>query len=971
MEQHMFRCEKCDVYFRTKKGLLLRHSKGTCLPQRRFDAGRSWLPVDILPADQLHYKSGVRAPPPSAALGTGRSQSAQMQMIIDAARAEGAEDDAMAACDSGCDSDYDEGTGCDPEQGGSTVLEGKQQICKELDAAGHHDADAVLPVILPSLFPRDSPFYAAAAPRVTAGESFREKQGQFLSNDLLARFYSERGAAAEMKLPCPSMEIEKHIVSLVRQCASYISISPVQGIACAAQHVPLAKLVQLRLESNFSDSQLDDAIRILEGVKESQAWRVTPALRQYLSIPHVPNAHDVVIFSPVAWIHLLVSVPAIERHIICSPYNSPGDIALPELSVIREFYETPKYAALYEAIQDEHRMKQRPGAPFVVALSDWADKHGVFKGSCMAFLMSILNLNRRVRNQFFSNLFIAELRAGSQFADATAVRAAILPEMILLRHGIPMFIASTGTVQWVYGILATQVADTMEQYHNVGVHCPGGTASRLCCTRCLATRQDFSNGSYSSELLRNPVLSLSHLRRAADPSLSVKEACEILASVGLTEDALCVPTFFLVDDVFQIQARDSLHMGQWDIKLPLIYLQSKLQPQQLAVIESRIVAVRDLTECRLPAHLQPRPLRLVHMFKEYELLNMLFVFQLVFDDFVTEPDALSYFQDTASIHFLLSAGEVKPVLWPALLKVLYCSQRSALQRWFPYQAARELARKARKDRPALRQSLKKQPAARATAAAGDGSGSSDSDSDSEADAGFDGNGSDEEDDAAIEMQQPQGRPTLGNHNAAHVPEDVDNWGPCPNFSTGIYEHIAEGIARYARKSTRYSGEFASICYACRLQHVLSQIQNVPTSAEAKALSICGETLVVHSSEYVVYFGVPIFIGAIVCSIRPSALADCAGQLDSGTVPYLYLILNFAMVTAIQADSEELIVTPLIVPHQTPFFHAFPLRLSTCTEVWPFAIVHRTLWYGNCFEQRSSAYAACTICHVYPRFLNLK
>ncbi len=156
--------------------------------------------------------------------------------------------------------------------------------------------------------------------------------------------------------------------------------------------------------------------------------------------------------SIISWIAVLLSIPLVENSIL-----NPPDDELPR-DIIHEYSETAAFQQIFTDAQCRHRNSNRSGDIVVLALADYVDKHGVFKGSKEAYMFSILNMKRRLRNLSFMQFLIAEMSGNT--ADLLNVRHAILPELHALYDGIPMYVASFHKVVWVYAILEAQIADT-------------------------------------------------------------------------------------------------------------------------------------------------------------------------------------------------------------------------------------------------------------------------------------------------------------------------------------------------------------------------------------------------------------------------------------------------------------------------------------------------------------------------------
>ena len=125
-------------------------------------------------------------------------------------------------------------------------------------------------------------------------------------------------------------------------------------------------------------------------------------------------------------------------------------------------------------------------------------------------------------------MLISEL-AGDH-SDLNDIRALLIPELHLLDEGVEMFVNSQHGTRWVYAHVVAQLADTQEQYKNVGCRAPGGLRSERCCPQCMSTREDFATGICAPD--RNPICARNAIWAAAnDPQQ--RNIVAILQSVGL------------------------------------------------------------------------------------------------------------------------------------------------------------------------------------------------------------------------------------------------------------------------------------------------------------------------------------------------------------------------------------------------------------------------------------------------------
>lgn len=288
-------------------------------------------------------------------------------------------------------------------------------------------------------------------------------------------------------------------------------------------------------------------------------------------------------------------------------------------NVIREFYETKEFERLYKEVSRKHDRLGRNGEPYLVCFADYMDKHEVFKGSLEAYMITILNLKRSIRNLPFMQLLVAELPGLKE--DIHNVRKLLLEELLTLNNGVQIYCSREHGTRWVYAIITAQVADSQEQYKNASSKAPGGRTSRHACPCCMATRANFAR------LESAPRRCIETTRRSiemAARSRNQAEAARILDDVGVSLEALKNPMFWLLEDVFRSQPRDILHMLFWDMREPLKHLLSTtalLTKRNTAILEARIILVRGMKIVH--SRIAPRPLSVSARWKGYEHLNFL------------------------------------------------------------------------------------------------------------------------------------------------------------------------------------------------------------------------------------------------------------------------------------------------------------------------------------------------------------
>ena len=378
--------------------------------------------------------------------------------------------------------------------------------------------------------------------------------------------------------------------------------------------------------------------------------------------------------SIIDWIHIVISIPSVEEQILIPV--SDEDVG----NLIFEYAETKSFQNIYKEIKVKHDGLGRLGNPIVIIYGDYIDKHEVFKGSCEAYMLHILNMKRKVHDLPYMQFLIAELPGNKE--DIHIVRRALLSEQILLSKGIQMWVPSQKGLAWVYGICDLQSADTQEQYKNISCAAPGGLLSKFCCCNCMASRKDFAIGKIGRPRMNTQETQV--LVETAVHQKSFTAAEKMLRNVGLMANAMVNPNLFLpVASISDIQGKDILHICLFDVRVPTRYLakNSQLLPNlNFAILEQRIVMSHKL----LLKGKKPSLICHCATWKSHESLSFILASPWIMDKFViNNSDCLKYFEFTATIHFLLTAPIVHQEIWSYLLNILYPQQRNLLQKWFP------------------------------------------------------------------------------------------------------------------------------------------------------------------------------------------------------------------------------------------------------------------------------------------------
>jgi hypothetical protein len=313
-------------------------------------------------------------------------------------------------------------------------------------------------------------------------------------------------------------------------------------------------------------------------------------------------------------------------------------------------------------------------------------------------------------------------------------------------------------------------------------------------------------------------------------------------------------------------------------------------------------------------------------------------------------------------------------LWCLLVQVLYEEQRKLLNSWFPQEVAFAFS----KNTSSSRKTQKK--VVQSSSSSSDSSSSSSNDSSSDSDIEEEESGQENQRDTGQGQGHGPYRPTLGNHNHVHLPDEIKQFAALSNVSTGIYEHAQGNVAAFAKRSTRLSGPYALVTYAALLQHQLSQVQSNPMSSYAKQVEAAKKTITINSSKLkqsrvykaeVVYYGLPLFSGAIV--IRILNFNTEAFHYQRKRILLTHQVFEFGEILELNNDAQEARVAILNVPHLGHFLQPFPLKYKYIghlqdQEFWPFCFIHRVVFKGPAFDDRSNHYTP-NITFIYPsRFL---
>ena len=411
-----------------------------------------------------------------------------------------------------------------------------------------------------------------------------------------------------------------------------------------------------------------------------------------------------------------------------------------------------------------------------------------------------------------------------------------------------------------------------------------------------------------------------------------------------------------VASIFAIQPRDILHICLWDIREPLTEL---LNNKQLLRKADRILLQERMSESRkfLPYCRRTCPsLDSIKMWKAKECLNFVLIAPWLFKGVLrgkgTSGIILEYFSLTATIHFLLTAGEVHTEMWKYLLDVLYVKQRQWLHRWFPADEAILPPASALAGQGAI---LGSPPVAQGAAAGAVGAEVISSSSESDNCGSSCMLAASQRDDVEApppppppplaafgQASVPPGtvpirmRNTLGNHQVFHFPADIDHWGPPCNVSTSVFEHAQGNISHIAGMHTKMPALYGFEHYTARILHCLSEVQHSVEGTSAAAVAAANQDLnILHDRqkrEVIQYWGMTLVPGAVAMQIvpwPPDEGTNARASMERRELPMVEDVFRFFVIKEVHVDEEELVACELVPPD-----HRLPLMPFTLREKGP-------------------------------------
>ena len=735
-----------------------------------------------------------------------------------------------------------------------------------------------------------------------------------------------------------SIHLVPEIISeeLIRkECQEPVHITyPGEEIACSIPGTSLWKLCKLKLNRNMPNEEVDDTCDTWGASPMSAV--VADAIYHYRLVRTIDYEKNKSCNSIVSWIHIVLNVPFIERYILVPPVIEYEDGTTEEdhRTVIRELSETEEFRKNWNERYLYHIAQGREKEKFLyLGLLDYQDKHKLFKGSKEAYFVSIGNMIRSLRTMSFMQLLIAEMSGDPD--DINKVRRAQLRELVMLHNGILMYIPGMGGMVWVYGGMVGQIADLMAQFKNTSVASPGGRYSQQPCSTCLATRDDFSKSMEPGQV-RDMEQSCRAIEQALK-SKTKKEATEILRRVGLTIWALKNANFQLpgVRSVFEIQARDILHIIFWDVKetMKKLFKMTRLMTKRdRHEYDRRCKAVRSMNLSW--KYYPPYSSGVVH-WNAKNCENTLLLLPWTLEGLV-DDDILHYFKLTAMIHFMLIAPEVEVVIWPVMIRFLYNLQRMCLQAWLPDELGKSMV-------------------------CDDGSVDGDDDDDDdrscceseeeEEEEEDDDDDDDDDDEKSKEEQMRLMRNTLGNHHVCHIPGEILRWGPSCNVSSSVFEHAQGNVRDIAKRRSKNPEEFGFQYYTAWQVRCMAEIQRKDTSRNShylQAIDACTELQKKKSGGGIKYWGVDIMVGSIVMQINTLGEEQQQQMLSGSRLSEIMVtdLFTFYEVLGINVENKTVYAQQLLVPESNPLkcllqpfelvhdknFEPYWLPLSTCNRV---------------------------------------